>query len=158
MFNFKKRYYNFIFNFEKKNIIRINVLNRKKNRNYVSLTNGLFLIFFKNKKNMKKKKLIKFIMMKFFRKFFFLTGATKLILILKKKLTFFFEMFKIFYKPLSGYQNFEGDEIHFNIDAPRFKKIVYLQTKSYVKNKIKKEGRIKRKIRKKLILKNKIFD
>jgi hypothetical protein len=43
-------------------------------------------------------------------------------------------------------------------NAPAFKYYMFLENKSYVLNKLKKKGRIKRKITKKIIKQNKILD
>ena len=87
--------YRLFFNF-KKNRFFINLLNCI-NKNYMSLSNGLFIKYFNFKKSLKKKKLLKLLLLKYLRKMFLILKITNLNLFIKSA-GFFFDFNSTFRK------------------------------------------------------------
>lgn len=160
----KRSIYEFIWNFKPNNLLFVNVrstsLRKPKNFSFVSL--GLFLKFFEKKKTLKKNKLIKLAVIKYFRKLFIILHLQKMILIIKRNPVYLPEILNIFHQPLFVLVNEPSKnkpkkkKIIFN--PPMFSYYFFISNKSFVKNKMQKKGRIKRKITKKLVSKNKIID
>lgn len=161
----KRSTYEFIWNFKPNNLLFVNVRNTssRKPKNFSFISLGLFLKFFEKKKTLKKNKLIKLAVIKYFRKLFIILHLRKLILIIKKNPIYLPEILNIFHQPLFILVNEPSKEnpkkkkkITFN--PPIFSYYFFIANKSFVKNKMQKKGRIKRKITKKLVSKNKIID
>lgn len=130
----------------------------------MGIATGLFIKFFEKKKSMKKNKLIKFLMSKFLRKLIITLNLKNLILVFKKTPVFLIETLNFLNQPTVHKFN---DPIHNKIinealsPSPRLIKFLYfifLKNYSFSKNKMKKKGRVKRKIYRKLILTNQIVD
>jgi hypothetical protein len=122
------------------------------------LTSGFFIKFFEKKKSMKKNKLIKLIMMRYLRKVFLYANVWKLILIIKKIPLNLNELLKIFSQVFLLKIIKKKKEKIIELGTPIFLNFFFLKTKVYCQNKIKKKGRIKRKITKKLIFRNHVID
>ena len=166
--------YSYIFNFKRNNQLFMNLQNynnyrrvhEKRKKTYSFITPGFFIKFFEKKKVLKKNKMIKLLMIKYFRKLLIVMKIKKLNLIVKKNPIFLPEMLNLFNQPILI--TIKPDKVEDEMDekkikkltfnAPAFKHYIFLENKSYVLNKLKKKGRIKRKITKKIIKQNKILD
>jgi hypothetical protein len=157
----KKTYYNLIFSFKSKKIF-VNILNYKK-KNFLFLSSGLFIKFYENRKAFKKNKTIKILIAKYLRKFFLLLKIKNAVLFIKKKPLFFLEMLNFFHQSIP-YKFFDPieekviEEKENKKPLTNFFYLIFLQNNTYVKNKTKKKGRIKRKILRKIVLENQIID
>lgn len=164
---FKKRYKTFFFylylNLTFKNYkFHINLLNSEK-KNYLSLNSGPFLKFFKKKKSFRKTKTIKLLMAKFMRKLLLLANITTLILTVNQVPLFLNEIINFFnqsiiHKFLNPFTNKFVDESVFQYRYIKFIYYIFRRNVSFVKYKSKHAARVKRKIRRKLILLDKVID
>lgn len=141
----------------------INLQNWKKRKNYLFLSNGLFLKYFKNKKSLKKSKIIKFLMAKYLRKLFLLLKLQKTILSIKNTPVFLLEFLTVLNTPIIHKFLIPGTDKLFEDKVNKKTKInfyffFFLKTYSFTFQKKKKKGRIKRKITRKLIFKNRLVD
>lgn len=130
----------------------------------------MFIKFFQNKKSYKKHKLTKFLIIKFFRKMFVISRLWKLTLAVKRLPSLFLELLKFFHQPV--YLKFIKQRSYLKYEDYIYKKKIaksefhspfllfyyFLDSKSYTSMKLKKQGRIKRKISRKLIATNNIVD
>lgn len=150
-----------IFNFRNLRFY-INFLNPKK-KNCLSLSAGLFIKFFEKKKSLKKAKATKLLMVRYMRKVFLLSKLTNIILFVKNIPIFLSDLVGFlnqpiphkFYNPLTFS---EIDEMENPDHKIKFLYLVFLNNVSFVKNKIKKSARVKRKIRRKIILAEQVSD
>jgi hypothetical protein len=132
-------------------------------KNILSLSPGLFIKFYENRKSLRKNKTIKMLIAKYLRKIFLITKIKKAILMIKKTPVFFLEMLNLFSQPIP-YKFIDPVEKKLIEEKTNQKPLVsfiyfiFLQNQSYVKNKINKKGRIKRKILRKIVLENQIVD
>lgn len=153
--------YRLFFNF-KKNRFFINLLNCI-NKNYMSLSNGLFIKYFNFKKSLKKKKLLKLLLLKYLRKMFLILKITNLNLFIKSAGFFLNEFLSIliqpseksFLNPLS--RKIINDEARL-VSRFHFSYIFFINTKNFSFLKLRKKGRIKRKIQRRLLKLNPIID
>lgn len=157
----KTLYYYLILSF-KKNKLFINLKNFSK-KNYLSLSNGLFIKFFEKKKSFKKNKTIKLLMAKFIRKIFLISKIKNTILIIKKNPLFLLEMLNFFNSPIihkfiNPIENKIVEESNDNFLWIKFLYFIFLENKNFSLNKLPKKGRIKRKILRKVVFENKIID
>lgn len=146
----------------KKNRLFFNLYD-KRGLNYCSLNIGIFMSAFKYKKSIRKTKLLKQLLVKFLRKVLLITSIRRFNLFIRKTPTLFNELFYLFRRPLghiiknpvSGtvIDEVNGPTTHFTIPY-----IMCLEPKPFNYLKTRKRGRIKRKIRRKLVLKNKVID
>lgn len=164
---FKTRYnrtlYYLIFSFFK-NKLFINLQNYKK-KNYTFVSPGLFIKFFEKKKSLKKTKTIKFLMAKYLRKLFIISKITNIILILKNNPSNLTEILKLINTPIV--HKFVDPIEHKEIDESgtkiryfwvKFLFFIFSKNISFSNNKMRKRGRIKRKILRKLVLENRLID
>lgn len=156
----KSIFYNLIFTF-KKNKFFVNFHDKLK-RNYLFLSSGFFIKNFEKKKLYKKSKIIRILMYKYLRKVFLLIKIPNTIVTLKKNPIFLLEFLNIFHQeiphkfrePLTLREiSDSNDKLLTNITY-----FIFLNNKSYVKFKQKKKGRVKRKIFRKIVLRNNITD
>jgi hypothetical protein len=140
----------------------VNLLNKYK-LNYLYLSLGLFSRFFSTQKAFKKNKILKIVLSKYLRKLLLLTQLDFIDLYVKSSpfmlleiLTYLFEpLQKVFKDPLSGRL---FDETRFKYKDFRLNYIYFNQSRQYNFLKIRKKGRIKRKLQKKLVKLNKKVD
>jgi hypothetical protein len=133
---------------------------------YFFLSTGLFLKFFKRNKAFKKNKLVKFLMIKTLRKFLILSLIKNLILVIRGlpvNLNTLISLLnspllRLFYDPTQVDKKTQIQETEFKKKILNYIYIIFLEAKSYVKFKVKKRGRVKRKIRRKLTLLNNLID
>jgi len=165
--SFKKAYFkNRLFNVRLKfrfNKIRISLEHDLLRHQYFSLVPGLLIKGFNHKKSIKNSYTIKFLLMKLLRKLLIVLQVSNLNLILKGTPTRLPQYVRTLLTPITHYlvnpiSNTLYDEItqkpfEFNIHSVLFLKCLLLK-----KQKLRKKGRVKRKILRKLILKNKLID
>ena len=140
----------------------VNLLNKYK-LNYLYLSLGLFTRFFSSQKAFKKNKILKIVLAKYIRKLLLITQLDFIDLYVKSSpfmllelMTYLLEpLQKAFKDPLSG---ITFDETRFNYKEFRFNYIYFYQSRQYNLLKIRKKGRIKRKLQKKLVKLNKKVD
>jgi hypothetical protein len=150
-----------IFSF-RKNRLFINLLNFYK-KNFLFLSSGLFIKFFEKKKSFKKNKIIKILLAKYLRKIFILAKVNNLIFLVKSIPVYFLEIINflnqpIIHKFINPYTDKVVEETSDKTFSLRIMHIIFLKNKSFAINKIRKKGRIKRKIIRKVILENKLID
>ena len=134
-----------------------------KNRNYVSLSAGLFLKFFQGKRSLKKNKIFRLLLVRFFRKILIVSGIKNVSLYLKKTPRDTTELFNVlnqplpapFFDPVQQKKVIETWQNHHTLDV---RYLYFLRAISFTNMKVKKKGRLKRKIARKIIKKNKIMD
>lgn len=148
------------------NRLFINLFNRDGvSRNYLSLSVGLFLKFFKNKKSFKKNKLIKVLLIKYLRKLLISSEIRNIFLYVKKTPVFFTELLKTlttpvicpFVHPHTG-KLYDDAKINSKISFPNIKYLIFSKTKAYGYMKGHKRGRLKRKIMRRIIRTNRMPD
>lgn len=131
--------------------------------NYLSLSVGLLLKFFKHQKALKKNKSLKFLIVKFLRKLLIVSKINDITIFLKRMPVLVSEVFKFllsplpspFTDPITNQQIIEeGPGVH----SFRIWYLYFLKTVSYTSMKGRQKGRVKRKIAKKVISKNRITD
>ena len=144
------------------NKLFINLLNMN-GKNYMSLSVGLFLKFFKNKKSFKKNKVIKLLLVKYLRKLLIVSCIKNIYLYIQKKPLFFQELCKTlttpmvnsFVNPLTQLSLNENS----NTKQPFFIRYLFFrQIKPYNLMKVCRRGRLKRKIMRRVIKMNRIPD
>jgi hypothetical protein len=134
--------YKLFFNF-KKNRFFINLLNCL-NKNYLSLSNGLFIKYFDFKKSLKKKKLLKLLLLKYLRKLFLILKINQFNLFIKSAGFFLNEFLtlltqpseKTFLNPLTKKTITDDRKL---IKTFNFSYIFFLNTKNYSFLKLKKK-------------------
>jgi hypothetical protein len=137
--------------------------NDRLKRNYLFLSTGLFIKYFEKKKLFKKNKIIRTILIKYLRKIFLLLKLPRIVLIVKKNPIFFLEFLTLFNQPIpykfnEPLTNREILDNNPNKFLTKFLYFIFLNTQNYTNNKTKKTGRVKRKIFRKIILRNSVID
>lgn len=133
--------------------------------NYLSLSPGLFLKFYKNRRPLKRTKLFKLLLVRFLRKILILSGILSIDLIVNRSPTLFLELYKSFLTP---------DIVPFKVPKSRklyddlgrnsktavfsVERIAFLRTKYYGLFRERLRGRLKRKVARRLIKKNNVMD
>jgi len=144
------------------NKLYVNLLG-SSSKNYLTLSVGLFLKFFKNKKSFKKNKIIKLLLMKFLRKIFLISGIKHVYIYVKKTPLFFQELCKTltsqlitpFFNPLS--KSFLSDNPKTSTPL-NIKYLLFLNSKPYSFMKKARFGRLKRKVMRRIIRTNRVSD
>lgn len=148
------------------NRLFVNLFNRSGTaRNYLSLSVGLFLKFFKNKKSFKKNKLVKMLLIKYLRKLLIVSEIRDIILYVKKTPVFFTELLKTlttpvihpFLNPHTG-KVYDDNMMNSKISFPNIKYLIFSKTKAYGYMKGPQKGRLKRKIMRRIIQTNRMPD
>lgn len=155
----KRTLYYLILTF-KSNKMFINLYDILK-RNYLFLSTGFFIKFFEKKKLYKKNKIIRTILIKYLRKFFLLLNLPQTILVLKKNPIFLLEFLNLFNQAIPHKFNeplTNREILDTGKNVTNFLYFVFLNSKTYVNNKTKKKGRVKRKISRKIIMRNAVTD
>jgi hypothetical protein len=124
----------------------------------------LLIKFYEKKKSLKKTKTIKFLLIKFLRKILIILKITNLIFKIKKKPIYFLELLNLLNQPIS-HKFINPCDTKFIDETTKIKKnlfrfifFIFSKNTSFSKLKLKKKGRIKRKILRKIILTNKLID
>jgi hypothetical protein len=153
--------YNLILTFNK-NKVFMNISDVCK-RNYLFLSPGFFIKYFNKKKLYKKSKVIRTLQIKYLRKIFLLLHLPNTILFIKKTPLFLLEILNLFNQeiphkfnePVTNREIFDNKP---NRLLTVFKYFIFLSNHSYIKFKEKKKGRVKRKITRKIVMRNTIID
>lgn len=141
----------------------INLQNNLNKKTYLYLTPGFFVKFFEKKKSIKKNKNTKILMSKYLRKIYIITKIKNQIIVVKNNPIFLIEFLTFlnspiihkFYDPLKKKIINEKKSPQFNTKTIYF---IFFKNHEYSFNKKKKIGRIKRKIKRKIIIQNQILD
>ena len=133
-----------------------------KGETYLSLSLGLFMKFFSKSKSFMKSKSMYLILASFLRKALLFSSFTTLYFIISKTPVYLKEMMSTLNDPVvSIYRNpFSNDLVdEKTFQTPfRFSMFLFLNNKAYGKIKVRKRGRLKRKITKRLVSLNRITD
>lgn len=159
--NRKKLIYRLILTFRDRRLF-VNLQNFKK-KNYLFISSGFFIKFFEKKKSLKKKKNIKLLIAKFLRKLYLISKVKYNILIIKKNPVYLIEFLTLLNSPIiHKFINPFGDKIieEKKNQKPSFKILyfIFFKNQTFVFNKQRKKGRIKRKIFRKIVLENSLVD
>lgn len=132
-------------------------------RNYVSLSVGLFLKFFHFKRSLKKNKMFRFLLIRFFRKLLLVSGIQNVVIYFKKTPVYITETFRFLTGPLPApffdpISQEKVTETWTNARSFRIHYLYFLRSVSFTNMKVAQKGRLKRKIARKIIKKNKITD
>lgn len=149
-------------NFKPNQRLYINLQNHRK-RNFLFLSNGFFVKYFEKKKSIKKNKSIKILLTRYIRKLYLLVKFKYTIFFIKSLPTYLSELMNVlntpiihkFATPFSD-KIFEDSLLHKNIFNINY--FIFLKNVDFSRNKVRKRGRIKRKITRKLVLENSIID
>lgn len=131
--------------------------------NLITLSPGLLVEHFEKRKAMKKSKTLKFLIIKYLRKLMFLGRIRNLMLIVKKTPALLLEFINLFNQSISHkfnnpFSNKAIEEKSTDFTVFKFTHFVFLRTASFVKNKTRKKGRVKRKVLQKVIFENHVID
>ena len=146
-----------------------------QNRIFFSLHTGMFLKFFNYKKSLKKSKSFKILLIRYLRKLLIVTGINNFNLVIRWTSNHLSKLLHILQKPIphafvdpltrttvleQSIKLKQGAADPYRKTQPvfNFVYIVFVKTKPYGTMKTKKIGRIKRKIRRKVMKLNKISD
>lgn len=148
------------------NRLFINMVSKGGHRyNYLSLSVGLFLKFFKNKKSFKKNKLVKILLMRYLRKLLIATSIRDVALYVKRTPVFFLELCNAFTTPvitpfLHPFIAGSYNDTDLNTKSPftALRHIVFSRSKPYGLMKGPRKGRLKRKIMRRIIRTNRVCD
>lgn len=172
---FKSYLFNFFFFFNKKKFQPFYLLfNFSKNKFFINLldinkkifffvSSGFFIKFFEKKKSFKKNKLVKILMIKFLRKILILLQIKNMIFLIKNNPVNFLELINNLNQPIvHNFLNpFSGhvfkDSFTNNLKFS-FNFFIFFKNQPYTFLKKKKNGRVKRKILRKIIIENKLVD
>ena len=138
-------------------------LQDKKRRTLLHVYSGLLIKYFENKKNLRKSKLVTLTLFNYFRSLLLVSPARNFYLITKGPSPFIKEFFSIlFRKPKALFANYKfekDDPLFIMINTPfNFLYMFYTHNQSYCFQKTRAQGRIKRKIRRRLVSKNEVID
>lgn len=139
------------------------VLQNFKFRNLTSVISGFFIKYFDNQKSKKKSKTVKLLIARYFRKVFIVSRLRFFNVILNRNpvdvpsffTTLHSPIITPFYDPYKEEIIDETLQPKFNISVNYF---LFKNSIPFHKRKLKKKGRIKRKILRKLVFENKIVD
>ena len=133
-----------------------------KGETYLSLSLGLFMKFFSKSKSFMRSKAMYLILASFLRKTLLFASFTTLYFIISKTPAYLKEMMSTLNDPVvSIYRNPFSDDLvdEKSLQTPfKFSMFLFLNNKAYGKIKVRKRGRLKRKITKRLVLLNRITD
>lgn len=134
-----------------------------QNRNYVSLSVGLFLKFFQSKRSLKKNRMFRLLLVRFFRKLLIISKIKNVIIVLKKTPRDTNEIFSYLNNPLPAPFFDPVIREHITESLTDYHKLevrylYFLKAVSFTNMKYRQKGRLKRKIARKVIKKNRITD
>lgn len=137
-------------------------LNDNLKINYLFLSTGFFIKYFDKKKFFKKNKTLRIVLIKYLRKMFLLVKFPQIILLLKKNPIFFLEFLNLLHQPILYKFNEPLTNREIIDDDTKiitnFLYFVFLNTEDFTNNKTRKRGRVKRKIYRKIVLRNSVVD
>ena len=133
-----------------------------KGESYIFLSLGMFIKFFNKSKSFLKSKSMYLILASFFRKILMFGSFKNLILTINKTPVFLKEIMSTINDSVVAVYKNPFNDIEVNektyINKFKFSFIMFLNNKPFGPLKLKKKGRLKRKISKKIILMNRITD
>ena len=155
--------YNLLFKFSKQKFF-ISLSDPIRKRNYFSLTTGLLLKYFEGRKKSIKKTLpIKLVLIRFLRKLLLISNLKIFNLWIRGTPLFLPQLFNFLNKPLptpitNPFNYRVINEIDGSPHHLTFNSLIFWKSKSFGFQKTKKKGRIKRKIRRKIISEARVVD
>ena len=159
---FIKNVYNLRFKFFL-NKFNISFENELFKHNYFSLSPGLLIKGFEYKKSLKSSYSLKLLLVKFVRKLLIVLGIRKLSLIIQGSPLNLSQCLRVLFKPLQHY--FKNpltskfyEEIISKPSVFSLFNLVFKKVFVYKPLKLRKKGRVKRKIHRKLVFKNNLMD
>ena len=136
-----------------------------RQRNYISLSLGLFLKFFKTRKSFKKNKSVKVLLVRFLRKILISSQIRDVYLNIMRTPNFLLELFSSLMTPvITPFTLYPGYGAYSDVQSNSFKapflirSVHFRSPKPYGYVKSAKKGRLKRKITRRIIRMNKIMD
>ena len=140
-------------------------LQNTKAQNLIFLSLGFFLKYFEKRKVLKKAKAFKLLMARTLRKLFLLSRLNKFYFFIRGIPVHFVEMLRIINRRIdhpffNPYSNVAFDESLRTIPMTviRIPYFFFTKNSSFVPIKTRKQGRIKRKLRRRLVAKNRVSD
>lgn len=140
----------------------INLQNFKR-RNFFFLSVGFFLKYFEKRKALKKNKSLKILLARYVRKLYLLVKFKYTLFFIRSIPTYLAELVNtlntpIIHKFLTPFNDklFEDSSLNQNIFNINY--FIFLKNIDFSNNKIRKKGRIKRKITRKIFMENSIID
>jgi hypothetical protein len=135
----------------------------KTRRTHFFLSTGLLLKYFQGRKAIKKNKAMKLLMIRFLRKILILLRLRNIVLMVRGVPLYLELLLSMLFKPLSHLfiDPFTGeliDEIQKTKNYLNFSTVIFTRPKPFGYQKTKKRGRVKRKIRRKLVKVNSVID
>ena len=143
--------------------LAISLVDDSAHKNYFFLSPGLFLKYFNRKRSLKKNKSMKLLMMRFLRKMLLVLKLKNLILRSKGVPLFFETLLNMLYQPIAHpFKNPLTEKVIAEVKKrPRdlnISELTFTHPKPYGSMKSKKRGRIKRKVRRKVMKVNRVID
>ena len=141
----------------------ITLTNSRERTTHLFITAGILLKYFQNRKSLKKNKAMRLLMARFLRKVLIILKLKRVVVYIRG-IPLFFELFlNMLYKPLSHVfvnplTGVEVDETLKNHLTLNIYKVFFNKVKPFGYQKTRKKGRVKRKIRRKLVKLNKVID
>ena len=145
-----------------KSQLYLNLISETSGKSYMHLTMGMFKSFFTLQKSFRKNKILKLVMAKYLRKVFILLKVKKINIRVNSSPVFLHEFLnllfqkskKTFLNPLNGkaFKESRSSKQLFRVAEIRF-----LSSQKFTFSKVKKKGRVKRKVLKKIYKQNNAF-
>jgi hypothetical protein len=140
----------------------VNFQNYKK-KNFFFLSHGFFLKYFEKKKSMKKNKSMKMLVARYLRKLYLLIKFKHTIFFIKKTPSSLLEMINALNTPIihkfsNPFSEKIVEEMNFTKNIFNINYFIFFKNIDFSGNKIRKKGRIKRKITRKIVIESSIID
>ena len=153
--------YSYLYFFLRKNRLFINIVNYKKLTLFL-LTTGFYLKLLKKDKKFKKTKTIRYVLLRHLRKLLLVLKQTRLFLINKASPLFINELIYFLNQPLP-IKFYNPILTSYIDDSTMYTPLTYIglmfcKTQSYTQQKKKKFRFLKRKVKRRIVLQNKIID
>lgn len=133
-----------------------------KGESYSFLSLGMLSKFFQKNKSFLKTKTMYLLLMSFFRKILLFSSLKYLILTISKTPLYLKEILNTLNNPVTKFYKNPFDEKEVNekvmLNPFKFSFIIFINNKPFIPLKLKKKGRLKRKISKRITLLNRIID
>ena len=143
--------------------LSINLLDIVRQRTHIGVTPGLFLKYFQNKKSLRKNKSMKLLMVRFLRKILLILRLKNIIILSRGVPVNIDLLLSTLFRPLSHpfidpVSNEIIDETQKTTRSLAVSTIMFLTPKPFGAQKTKKKGRVKRKIRRRIVRLNSVRD
>lgn len=163
--HYKKAQYNFYWNFQGRRLFLTLHNDGDERYNYFFLSLGLFLKFFRYKKCLKKTKLMKLLLVKYARKLFIVAGIEEINFWVRGVPALFTELLRVFFTPvITPFRHPLTMQPYHDVEETKKKtpffpvSITHNRSKPYNYMKVKRRGRLKRKIMRRLVSKSRVCD